>query len=97
MWIVYFSLAALPLFGLGQLAIPVYQESRRRYAFCLLAIYVASGLGLVIDDQLPGPPPLSPSAAAAHADGHGRHLDRVGLRADLRRDGACAALAAAEC
>ena len=54
MWIVYFSLAALPLFGLGQLAIPVAQESRRLYAFCLLAIYVASGLGLLLTTSFLG-------------------------------------------
>ena len=53
-WIVYFSLAALPLFGLGQLAIPVYQEGRRRYAFFLLAIYVASGLGLLLTTSFLG-------------------------------------------
>ncbi len=53
-WIVYFSLAALPLFGLGQLAIPVYQESRRRYAFFLLAVYVASGLGLLLTTSFLG-------------------------------------------
>lgn len=53
-WVVYFSLAALPLFGLGQLAIPVAQESRRRYAFCLLAIYVASGLGLLLTTSFLG-------------------------------------------
>ena len=41
-WIVYFSLAALPIFGIGQLFIPSAQVGQRRYAFCLLAIYVAS-------------------------------------------------------
>ncbi|MGO9108500.1 MAG: DUF4129 domain-containing protein [Thermoguttaceae bacterium] len=53
-WIVYFSLAALPLFGLGQLAIPAAQLGRRRYAFCLLAIYVASGLGLLLTTSFLG-------------------------------------------
>jgi hypothetical protein len=47
-WIVYYSLAALPLFGLGQMMIPVDQPERRRYAFWLLAIYVAAGLGLLL-------------------------------------------------
>ena len=54
MWIVYFSLAALPLFGLGQLAIPAAQAGRRRYAFCLLAVYVASGLGLLLTTSFLG-------------------------------------------
>lgn len=47
-WVVYFSLAALPLFGLGQALIPVEAVDRRRYAFWLLGIYTASGLGLLL-------------------------------------------------
>jgi hypothetical protein len=47
-WIVYYSLAALPLFGLGQMMIPVSEAARRKYAFWLLAIYVAAGLGLLL-------------------------------------------------
>jgi len=53
-WIVYFSLAAIPIFGLGQLAIPVSQAQQRRYAFCLLAVYVASGLGLLLTTSFLG-------------------------------------------
>src|SRR5262245_59565761 len=34
-WVVYFSLAALPLFGLGQVLIPADDEGRRRYVFWL--------------------------------------------------------------
>jgi hypothetical protein len=37
-WVVYFSLAALPLFGLGQLLIPATQQGRRGYAFGLLVV-----------------------------------------------------------
>lgn len=44
-WIVYFSLAALPLFGLGQLLLPA---AKRGYGSWLLAAYVASGLGLLL-------------------------------------------------
>lgn len=44
-WIVYFSLAALPLFGLGQLLLPA---AKRGYGSGLLAVYVASGLGLLL-------------------------------------------------
>ncbi|HJT77208.1 MAG TPA: DUF4129 domain-containing protein, partial [Gemmataceae bacterium] len=47
-WVVYFSLAALPLFGLGQSLIPVEEVGRRRYVFWLMAVYVASGLGLLL-------------------------------------------------
>lgn len=46
--IVWFSLAALPVFGLGQLAIPVEDTGRRQYAFWLATIYVGSGLGLLL-------------------------------------------------
>jgi len=44
-WVVWFSLAALPLFGIGQSLIPPVDAQRRRYAFWLMAIYVGSGLG----------------------------------------------------
>ena len=47
-WVVYFSLAALPLFGLGQALIPVEEEARRRYVFWLMVLYVGSGLGLLL-------------------------------------------------
>jgi hypothetical protein len=47
-WVVYFSLAALPLFGLGQALIPAGDGTRRRYTFWLLAVYVACGLGLLL-------------------------------------------------
>ena len=47
-WVVYFSLAALPLFGLGQSLIPPEEEARRRYTFWLLTVYVACGLGLLL-------------------------------------------------
>src|SRR5205823_863012 len=47
-WVVYFSLAALPLFGLGQSLIPPEEDGRRRYTFWLLTVYVASGLGLLL-------------------------------------------------
>ncbi len=47
-WVVFFSLAALPLFGLGQAFIPVAAVARRQYAFALLVIYVGSGLSLLL-------------------------------------------------
>jgi Domain of unknown function (DUF4129) len=47
-WVIYFSLAALPLFGLGQTLIPVEETARRQYTFRLMAIYVGSGLGLLL-------------------------------------------------
>lgn len=47
-WVVYFSLAALPIFGLGQSLIPVEETGRRQYVFWLMGIYLASGLGLLM-------------------------------------------------
>ena len=48
LWVVYFSLAALPLFGVGQLLIPAQDAVRRSYAFQLLAVYVASAIALLL-------------------------------------------------
>src|SRR5262245_45350284 len=53
-WVVYFSLAALPLFGAGQLLIPARDTAGRSYAFSLLALYVASGLGLLLTTSFLG-------------------------------------------
>jgi hypothetical protein len=47
-WVIYFSLAALPLFGIGQLFIPAGELSARQNAFNLLCIYTGSGLGLLM-------------------------------------------------
>jgi hypothetical protein len=47
-WVIYFSLVALPIFGLFQALIPAEDEARRGYTFVLMAIYVASGLGLLL-------------------------------------------------
>jgi hypothetical protein len=47
-WVVYFSLAALPLFGLGQALVPLTDPSRRRFCFWLMTVYVACGLGLLM-------------------------------------------------
>jgi hypothetical protein len=53
-WIVYFSLAALPLFGIGQWFIPSDQIELRRQAFWLLVVYVACGLGLLLNTSFLG-------------------------------------------
>src|SRR5205807_2894621 len=47
-WVVYFSLAALPLYGVGQSLIPADDLERRRAAFWLMTVYVGSGLGLLL-------------------------------------------------
>jgi len=53
-WVVYFSVAALPLFGLGQFFIPADDVAGRRYAFWMLVIYVGSGLGLLLTTSFLG-------------------------------------------
>lgn len=54
LWVLYFSLAALPLFGIGQSWIPASDVDRRRYAFGLLAVYVAAGLSLLVTTSFLG-------------------------------------------
>jgi len=47
-WVVYFALAALPIYGLGQALIEVDDIERRRATFWLMILYVASSLGLLV-------------------------------------------------
>lgn len=47
-WVVYFSLAALPLFGIGGWFVPAADPARRALVFGLLVIYVACGMGLLL-------------------------------------------------
>lgn len=53
-WVVYFSLAALPIFGLGQQLVPAQELERRRYLFQLLCVYTASALGLLLTTSFLG-------------------------------------------
>lgn len=53
-WIVYFSLAALPIFGIGQAFIPTTNAASRRYTFVLLCVYIASALGLLLTTSFLG-------------------------------------------
>ncbi len=46
-WIIYYALATLPLFGIGQWAIPGSDVVARRSAFHCLLVYVASALALM--------------------------------------------------
>jgi hypothetical protein len=47
LWVLYFSLGALPLFGLGQLAIPADDGVIRLRTFLFLCVYLACALGLL--------------------------------------------------
>ena len=48
LWVVYFSLAALPLYGFGQLWIPATDVASRHFAFQCLLVYVGAALGLLL-------------------------------------------------
>ncbi len=54
LWVVYFSLAALPLFGLGQTLLPADQTAARQTAFGLLFLYLISSLGLLLTTSFLG-------------------------------------------
>lgn len=53
-WVVYFSLLALPLFGLGQTRLPMDQPDARTFAFRMLWVYVAAALGLLLTTSFLG-------------------------------------------
>jgi hypothetical protein len=53
-WVVYFSLAALPIFGLGQALIPPEETESRQFTFWLMAAYIGSGLGLMMTTSFLG-------------------------------------------
>jgi hypothetical protein len=53
-WVLYFSIAALPLFGIGQHWVPAAEVGRRRYVFALLLVYVASALALLVTTSFLG-------------------------------------------
>lgn len=53
-WVLYFALAALPLFALGQSLISPDDEARRRATFIQMGVYIASALGLLVTTSLLG-------------------------------------------
>jgi len=53
-WVVYFSMAALPIFGLGQAFIFNEDLHSRRFVFKLLVVYVAAALGLLVTTSFLG-------------------------------------------
>ena len=53
-WVIYFSLAALPLFGLGQMLLPAGDTGARRNGFVLLCVYLAAAVGLLLTTSFLG-------------------------------------------
>ena len=47
-WLIYFTLASLPLFGLGQWFVPAVEEERRAWFFLYFLAYISSGMGLLL-------------------------------------------------
>jgi hypothetical protein len=54
LWVVYFSLGALPVFGLGQLAIPLDDPSARFRGFLWLCVYLGCAMGLLFTTSFLG-------------------------------------------
>ena len=54
LWVVYFSLLALPLFGIGQMLLPGDDADSRRTGFTLLFVYMAAGVGLLVTTSFLG-------------------------------------------
>lgn len=54
LWVVYFSLLALPLFGIGQMLLPGGDPASRRAGFAFLVVYLAAGVGLLLTTSFLG-------------------------------------------
>lgn len=53
-WVVYFSLVALPLFGIGQMLLPGGDTASRRAGFVFLFVYLAAAVGLLLTTSFLG-------------------------------------------
>ena len=53
-WVLYFALAALPLFALGQSLIDASDDKRRHATFLQMTVYIGSALGLLVTTSLLG-------------------------------------------
>jgi hypothetical protein len=47
-WLIYFTVASLPLFALGQWLVPAVEEDRRAGLFLYFLAYISSGMGLLL-------------------------------------------------
>ncbi len=54
LWVVYFSLAALPLFGIGQSLLPGDAAGSRRMGLIFVVLYMGAALGLLITTSFLG-------------------------------------------
>lgn len=54
LWVIYFALGSLPVFGVGQWTIPLSDHEARGYAFVLAFLFVASALVLLLTTSFLG-------------------------------------------
>ena len=54
LWVVYFSLVALPLFGIGQMLLPAGDAASRRAGFVQLFVYMSAAVGLLLTTSFLG-------------------------------------------
>ena len=54
LWVVWFSLAALPLFGIGQSLLPANAADSRRRGMMLVVLYMTAALGLLVTTSFLG-------------------------------------------
>ena len=53
-WLIYYSLAALPIFGLGQTLLPANDLAARHQSFIYLLLYLCAALGLLVTTSFLG-------------------------------------------
>lgn len=54
LWVVWFSVAAIPLFGIGQMLLPGGDQAARHAGFVWLFVYVSAALGLLLTTSFLG-------------------------------------------
>jgi hypothetical protein len=54
LWVIYFSAAAVPIFGIGQTLIPAGDTVSRRLGFLFMVVYLAAALGLFLTTSFLG-------------------------------------------
>ncbi len=85
-WLIYFTVASLPLFGLGQWLVPADAGGSPRLAVHLLPRLHLQRHGAAAGDELPEPAALPAASQAQDARGHDGDLAVDGRRADRRPD-----------
>ena len=86
LWVLYFSLAALPLFGIGQSWIPVAGRRPPPVRIHFAAGLRRRGAHVAGDDKLSGPAPIFAPAADRDAESDRRNVGRNRRARDRARD-----------